>query len=164
MFHSLSLVAWRVCKTSSVLPTEAIVRQVIDGDTIELVDGRRVRYIGIDAPETRRRAGPGDREWRAGAGERWVDDPEPFGKAATAANRQLVGGRRVRLVYDVQTHDRFGRLLAYVVVGEVMVNEELLRRGVVRPLTIPPNVKYAERFRALAEEAREAERGLWGGR
>ena len=141
------------------LPEQARVRRVIDGDTVELDDSRLVRYIGIDAPELRRRIGG-----------RWVMDPEPFAQAATDANVRLVGGRRVRMAYDVQTHDRFGRLLAYVYVpgggppDEVMVNEELIRQGFAQLLTIPPDVKHAERFRALAEEARAARRGLWGTR
>ena len=139
---------------------------MIDGDTIELADGRLVRYIGIDTPEMRRRARPGDREWLAGEGDRWVLDPEPFAQAATDANRQLVDGRPVRLEYDVQTHDRFGRLLAYVYVtpdggSEVMVNAELLNAGMAQTLTIPPDVKYVQRFRALAASARQARRGLW---
>ena len=126
------------------------MRRVVDGDTIELSDGRLVRYIGIDAPEARRKEGG-----------RWVADPEPFAEAATEANRHLVAGRRVRLEYDVQTHDRFGRLLAYVYVGDTMVNAQLLSEGMAQLLTIPPDVTYAARFRALAEEAREARRGLW---
>ena len=89
-------------------------------------------------------------------------DPEPFSQAATEANRRLVEGKTVRLEYDVQTRDRFGRLLAYVYVGDGMVNAELVRLGFAQPMTIPPNVRYAERFRALAHEAREAHRGLWG--
>ena len=67
------------------MPLEATVRRVVDGDTIELMDGRLVRYIGIDAPEVRRREG-----------ERWVMDPEPFGLAATEANKRLVEGKWVR--------------------------------------------------------------------
>ena len=130
---------------------------MIDGDTIELSDGRLVRYIGIDTPEVRRRAGG-----------RWVEDPEPFGRAATEANRALVEGRQVRLEYDVQHTDRFGRLLAYVYVtlpdgSEAMVNERLVADGMAQPLTIPPNVAYAERFRARAAEARRDRRGLWSG-
>lgn len=109
-----------------------------------------MRYLGIDTPEVRRRRG-----------DQWVRDPEPFGEAATDANRRLVEGRRVQLEYDVQTHDRFGRLLAYVYVDHRMVNEELLRLGMAQPLTIPPNVRYATRFRALAAAARRAGRGLW---
>ena len=126
------------------------MRRVIDGDTIELTDGRLVRYIGIDTPESRRRVGG-----------QWIEDAEPFAAAATKANRRLVDGRVIRLEYDVQERDRFGRLLAYVYVDDVMVNAQLLQAGMAQPLTIPPNVKYAERFRALADEARQAGRGLW---
>ena len=136
------------------LPEQAHVRRVVDGDTIELQDGRLVRYIGIDTPEVRRKDGT-----------HWVVDPEPFAEAATEANRRLVEGQTVRLVYDVQTHDRFGRLLAYVYVpdgrGERMVNAELVRQGFAQPLTIPPNVRSAELFRTLAAEARRERRGLW---
>jgi micrococcal nuclease len=134
------------------------VRRVIDGDTVELSGGQLVRYLGIDTPETRRRSGG-----------RWVHDPEPFGEQATEANRRLVERKTVRLEYDVQTRDRFDRLLAYVYApkegsggGEVFVNEELLRQGYAQPMTIPPNVKRAERFRAVSEEARATGRGLWG--
>ncbi len=128
------------------------MRRVIDGDTIELADGQLVRYIGLDAPEARRRVG-----------ERWVEDPEPMSREATALNRQSVEGKRARLEYDVQTHDRFGRLLAYVYVDEVMINAELLRAGFAQLLTIPPNVRHVGAFRALADEARRAQRGLWAG-
>lgn len=139
-------------------PDRATVRRVVDGDTVELNDGRLVRYIGMDTPEVRRRVGG-----------QWVEDPEPFGLAATEANRRLVEGRTVRLEYDVQRADRYGRLLAYVYVtlpdgSEVMVNERLAAEGMAQPLTIPPNVKYAERFRAAAERARREGRGLWGSR
>lgn len=131
-----------------------MVERAIDGDTVELADGRLVRYIGIDTPEVRRRVGG-----------RWVHDPEPFGKEASVVNRALVEGRRVRLEYDVQTHDRFGRLLAYVYVsdedGERMVNAELVREGFAQLLTIPPNVRYAGQFRALAAQARRDGRGFW---
>jgi micrococcal nuclease len=150
--RSLLLVATALCLgAGSAPPGEAQVRRAIDGDTIELADGRMVRYIGIDAPEVRRKEGT-----------EWVKDPEPFSDVATAENRRLVEGQRVRLEYDVQELDRYGRLLAYVYVGETMVNAQLLRLGVAQLLTIPPNVKHAERFRALAEEARLARRGLWG--
>ncbi len=126
------------------------MRRVTDGDTIELSTGQLVRYIGIDTPEVRRKQG-----------DQWVRDPEPFGEEASALNRQLVEGKSVRLEYDAQTHDRYGRLLAYVYEGPLFVNAELLRQGYAQPLTIPPNVKYAETFRALSQEARKAGRGLW---
>ncbi len=129
---------------------DVTVRRVIDGDTVELSDGQRVRYIGIDTPEVSRRRG-----------NQWVRDPEPMGHEATERNRQLVEGRPVRLEQDVQPHDKYGRLLAYVYVGELMVNETLLREGFAQLLTIPPNVKHVERFRRAVQDAREARRGLW---
>jgi micrococcal nuclease len=69
----------------------------------------------------------------------------------------------VRIERDVQERDRYGRLLAYVypAAGGPMVNETLVRRGYARTLTIPPDVRHAERFRLLADEARRARRGLW---
>lgn len=129
---------------------EATVKQVIDGDTVILTDGRHVRYLGIDTPETRRKDGDG-----------WVKDPEAYAEAATQRNREWVEGKRVRLEWDLQTHDRYGRLLAYVYVSEVMVNAELLKEGFAQPLTIPPNVKHASLFKQLSREARLAKRGLW---
>ena len=133
------------------LPKDAVVRHVVDGDTVELSDGRLVRYIGIDTPELRRRVG-----------DQWIEDPEPFGREATEANRRLVEGKTIRLEYDAQTHDRYGRLLAYVFVEGRMVNAALLEEGYAQLLTIPPNVKYAEPFRRFVREARAARLGLWG--
>jgi micrococcal nuclease len=127
------------------------VVRVVDGDTIHVrVDGRdeRVRYIGIDTPE-----------------EVKPDTPvQCFARAAAAANGKLVAGRDVRLVPDVEERDRFGRLLAYVFrSGDGrFVNAELVSEGFARTLTIPPNVRYAERFASLAAQARRADRGLWG--
>lgn len=129
------------------------MRRVIDGDTVELADGRLVRYIGIDTPESRR--------VKDG---RWIEDPEPFAAEATEANQRLVQGRRVRLEYDLERLDRHGRTLAYVFVGEVFVNDALVRGGFAQPLTIPPNVKHAAAFQAAAAEARREGRGLWQGR
>jgi micrococcal nuclease len=81
-------------------------------------------------------------------------------------NRRLVEGQRVRLELDVQQRDQYGRLLAYVYVprdtGEAMVNAMLVRMGYAQTMTIPPNVRYAESFRGLEREARQAGRGLWG--
>lgn len=132
--------------------TVRVVR-VIDGDTIEvccLEGGReRVRYIGINAPEPRHPT----------RGE------EPGGREAAALNRELVGGRTVRLERDVQERDRYGRLLAYVWMeragAEVMVNAALVRLGYAQVMTVPPNVRYAELLLKLQREAREAGRGLW---
>lgn len=142
------LLAFLSCAQSP--PNQARVRRVIDGDTIQLESGQLVRYAGIDTPEVRRREG-----------NDWVEDPEPYARAATEENRGLVEGLVVRLEYDVQSMDRFGRLLAYVYRGDMMINAELLRRGLAQPMTIPPNVRHAELFRLLAHEARDHQRGLW---
>ena len=126
------------------------VVRVVDGDTIHVqVGGTRetVRYIGVDTPESVKPGTP----------------VECFAKRASAFNHRLVDGEEVRLVRDAEARDRYGRLLAYVfrVRDKRFVNAALVRRGYAVPLTIPPNVAHAERFRKLASAARRAGRGLW---
>jgi micrococcal nuclease len=87
---------------------------------------------------------------------------EYFGKEASALTKQLVEGKEVRLEFDVQRRDKYQRTLAYVYVGEMMVNVELERQGYAQVATFPPNVKYQELLLQLQREAREAGRGLWG--
>ncbi len=125
--------------------------RVIDGDTIELQNGESVRYIGIDAPELRRRLG-----------DRWIADPQPFAVEALKENRRLVEGKTVRLEYDRVRRDRFGRLLAYVFTDQLFVNAHLLEGGWARLLVIRPNVLYTRLFRRLERLARRDARGLWG--
>jgi micrococcal nuclease len=128
---------------------EAQVTHVVDGDTIGVrIDGveYRLRYIGIDAPETKYSP--------RGA--------EPFGSEASQANSELVEGKTVLLEKDVSETDRYGRLLRYVYVGDMMVNEELLRRGMARVVTFPPDVKYHDRFLDAQRAARIAGLGIWG--
>ena len=126
----------------------AFVVRVVDGDTIEARIGgvvEDVRYIGVDTPET-------------------VKPGEPvqcFGPRASAFNHGLVEGRRVRLVFGEERRDAYGRLLAYVRLGRRFVNAELVRRGLARSLTIPPNDRYAPLFRRLELRAARAGRGLW---
>jgi micrococcal nuclease len=125
------------------------VLHIVDGNTIDVqLDERkiRVRYIGINTPET---AHP-----RKGV--------EPFGKEAKEANRRLVEWKTVRLELDIEKWDRYRRLLAYVYVDDLMANAELVRQGYAQVATFPPNVKYQEVFLRLQREAREAKRGLWG--
>jgi len=138
--------------TDTPLPSgrfQAQVVNVIDGDTIEVsIEGQvfKVRYIGIDTPETKH-----------------PDEPiEPFGPEAAAKNKELVGGQVVELEKDVSETDQYGRLLRYVYVGDLMVNAELVRLGYAQVSTYPPDVKYQELFLQLQQEAREASRGLWG--
>lgn len=123
------------------------VKRVIDGDTIELADGQRVRYIGIDTPET---VHP-------------QKSVECFGVEAKEENRRLVEGKTVQLEKDVSETDQYGRLLRYVYVDSVMINDVLVRRGFAYAVTFPPDVKYQEQFRQAQIEARENNRGLWAG-
>jgi len=128
----------------------AQVVRVIDGDTVALASGRLLRYIGIDAPEVRRRENG-----------HWALDPEPFGLAALEENRRLVEGRPVRLRFDVERTDRFGRLLAYVYVDDLLVNEYLVSKGLARAHRYGRNAAFAVRLEAAEHEARAARRGLW---
>lgn len=117
----------------------ATVALVVDGDTIELTNGRRVRYIGINTPE----------------------HDQPYYAEALAANRQLVEGKTIQLEFDVETFDQYGRSLAYVWLNGVLVNLEIVRQGYASAFTVPPNVRYEAEFRQAEREAREAGRGLW---
>lgn len=128
---------------------QAQVINVVDGDTIDvLIDGQeyRIRYILVDTPETKHPTKP----------------IEPFGPEASEANRRLVEGKPVQLEKDVSETDQFGRLLRYVYVDNVMVNEELLRLGLAQVSTYPPDVKYADRFLAVQQQAQAQSLGIWG--
>lgn len=126
------------------------VQEVIDGDTLRLSDGRTVRYIGIDTPETRTRE---DDTWRY--------DPQPFAEEAKEFNRSLVEGKCLRLEKDAEALDKYGRVLGYVFVGDTLVNESLLAEGYAVLYTRPPNVRYSRRLIAAQASAREKKKGLW---
>ncbi|HVD37957.1 MAG TPA: thermonuclease family protein [Solirubrobacterales bacterium] len=127
----------------------AYVSRVVDGDTVEVqLDGEEedVRYIGVDTPETVK-----------------PDTPvQCFGPQASDFNHRLVDHRRVRLVFGVERRDVYGRLLAYVYLDGRFVNAELVRRGLARTLTIPPNDRFAGSLKRLEIAAARAGRGLWG--
>ncbi len=136
--------------TSQGDSTTVQVVSVIDGDTIQVCcmfgDRVTVRYVGVDTPETHHP----------------MKGVERAGKEASEANRKLVEGKTVRLEFDVQEQDRYGRLLAYVYLEEgTFVNAWLVQHGYAVVMTIPPNVKHQELFLRLQREAREAGRGLW---
>ena len=128
---------------------QALVVRVVDGDTIDVLIGgetMRLRYIGIDTPET-------------------VDPRRPvgcFGKEASARNRELVDGQTVGLEKDVSETDRYGRLLRYVWLDGRMVNARLVEEGYATAATFPPDVRHQEQFATLQAEARDQKRGLWG--
>ena len=124
-----------------------LVTRVVDGDTIQLENGQKVRYIGIDTPESvdPRRA------------------VECFGKEASDKNKELVLNKRVQLIKDVSETDKYGRLLRYVYVDDIFVNNTLVREGFANASTYPPDVKFAQQFKRAEEEARNQNKGLWGG-
>ncbi|MDO8729785.1 MAG: thermonuclease family protein [Candidatus Omnitrophota bacterium] len=129
--------------------TAAVVQRAIDGDTVVLVGGERVRYIGVDTPELHHPK----------------KKVQPYAREAMEFNRRLVEGQKVRLETDVERRDRYGRLLAYVYLEDGrFVNAELLKAGYAQLLTIPPNVRYVDLFIGLQKQARDAKRGLWGKR
>jgi len=134
-------------------PAGGVVERVVDGDTVIVrADGGvlRVRLLGIDTPET-------------------VDPHRPvgcFGPEASAYTKHLLTGRRVRLVYDRQLHDTYGRWLAYIYLErpgrpDLFVNARLVSAGYARTLSIPPNTAHATDLSALEREAALAGRGLW---
>ena len=126
------------------------VARIVDGDTVELNTGEKLRYIGIDTAETREKV----------AGE-WIYNPEDYAEEAKELNEGLVKGKRVRIEFDVDRKDKYGRLLGYVFVDNKFVNEELLAEGLAFLYTYPPNVRYVERLVAAQKKARRLARGFW---
>jgi micrococcal nuclease len=131
----------------------ARVVRVVDGDTLVIDRGfgnERLRYIGMDTPESVKPGSP----------------VEFMAREASAANAALVDGREVVLETDVSDTDRFGRLLRYVWLREgdgwVLVNLELVRRGFAQAASFPPDVRWQDEFRQAQRDAREAGLGLWG--
>lgn len=124
------------------------VLRVVDGDTILVRSSRgkeRVRYIGVDTPESVKPNTP----------------VQCYGHEASNYNRSLVAGRQVRLVPDHEAQDKYGRTLAYVYLGGKLVNAELLRLGYARTLEIAPNTSKARYFASLESVAIRTNKGLW---
>jgi micrococcal nuclease len=134
--------------TPSGLPGQetspCVVGHVVDGDTFRCRDGRKIRLIGIDTPE---------------GGQR------PHGAGARAALlRMAPPGTELRLEGDVAGTDRYGRVLAYAWLKSALINEALVQEGWAVQYTVPPNVRYADRFGRAQEEARARGWGLWSER
>ena len=124
---------------SQVFSKVVKVKEVIDGDTVILESGEHLRYIGIDTPE---------RE-------------QPFYQEAKELNQKLVEGKEIRIEWDVQKKDKYGRLLGYVYVGNRFVNAEMIKSGLANLYTVPPNVKHTDYFLKLQNEAKEKKLGIW---
>jgi len=122
------------------------VKRVADGDTVQLADGRLVRYIGVNAPEINH--------------ER--NTAEPLGFDARSRNIELIGSQRIRLEFDIEPFDDYGRTLAYVFLPDgSMVNEKLLQSGVAHCLYRMPNVKHEARLLRAQRDAMQDRRGIW---
>lgn len=122
------------------------VARVVDGDTIKLETGEVVRYIGIDTPETVHPSKP----------------VQCYGKEASDKNRELVEGKEIKLEKDVSETDKYGRLLRYIWLGDMLVNEYLVREGYAQSSSYPPDIKYQNKFIEAQRLARDENKGLWG--
>jgi len=132
-------------------PSEAEVAKVIDGDTIVLEGGEKVRYLGINAPEIRR--------WE---GNQWISKKQICGEEAMYYNQKLVEGKKVKLEYDQKKRDDYNRILGYVWSDGVLINGELLRNGLALVDVRSPNRKHQKMFFDFQKEARDFHRGIWG--
>lgn len=138
---------------------DILVKRVVDGDTLVLENGERVRLIGIDCPEMHE----SEKLYRqAQRSKTDIQTIMALGRRAYQFTRDLVQAKRVRLEFDVDRYDRYDRLLAYVYLKDgTFVNAKILQEGYASLLTIPPNVKYVDLFQRLYQQARENKRGLW---
>ena len=138
---------------------DVLVQRVVDGDTIMLETGERLRLIGIDTPEIHE----SNKLYRDSKRTKMdVQSIKEMGNRSYQFTKNLVEGKRVRLEFDVEKHDKYSRLLAYVYLKDgTFVNAEIVKQGFASLMSITPNVKYAELFLKLSQEARENRRGLW---
>jgi micrococcal nuclease len=138
---------------------DVLVRRVVDGDTLVLESGERVRLIGIDTPEMHDSAKLRRDAQRTNQDKTTI---QKLGYRSYMFTKKLIEGKRVSLEFDVEKYDRYKRLLAYVYLKDgTFVNAEIVKQGYASLLTYPPNVKYADLFLKLYKEARENRRGLW---
>lgn len=124
----------------------AVVVRVIDGDTIELKDGRKVRYIGIDTPET----------------SHPTEGQECYGLEATIRNQQLVEGKTIELKKGIEDKDQYGRFLRYAYVDGIFVNAQLVAEGYAHASSYGPERRYQQIFVQLQQYSKMLDRGLWG--
>ena len=127
-------------------PQAALVVQIVDGDTLVLAGGAKVRVLGIDAPEMERDGRPADF----------------LAHKAKAALGDLTLNRTISLTYDRLRYDHYGRLLAYLWLPDhTLVNAELVRQGLARVYFITPNLRYQKVLLTAQQEAIGAQRGVW---
>jgi micrococcal nuclease len=133
------------CSTAENSRYVSRVVYINDGDTVRLANGESVRYLGIDTPEM---------DYKTFSHEHMAKEAKEF-------NKDLVYGKTVRLEFDVEKRDKYGRLLAYVYVDDIFVNAKLIEEGYARLLVFPPNTRHADYLLELQNKARENKKGLW---
>jgi len=151
--YSNNLPQSKIILSTKIASSEAFfVTKVLDGDTIVLENGQKLRYIGIDTPELNHKK----------------NKIECYAKEAFEENKKLVLGKRVYLQKDVSEKDRYNRLLRYVFLDEKMSTDEgsfvnlyLVKNGLAYAATFPPDVRYTNLFLQAQQEAREKKLGLW---
>ncbi|HEX9007685.1 MAG TPA: thermonuclease family protein [Patescibacteria group bacterium] len=131
--------------TSATDRVDVKVTRVVDGDTFEIQGGKKVRYIGINTPEL------GDSRTPV----------QCFAKEAKVENIKIIEGKTVTLVRDISDKDKYGRLLRYVYVGDIFVNEKLVRDGYAQAATYPPDIKFEDVFKQAQKFASSEKLGLW---
>lgn len=139
--------------------SDILVRRVIDGDTLRLENGEKLRLIGIDTPEMHE----SNKLYRdAQRSKQDISTIQELGRRAYEFTKNLVEGKRVSLEFDIEKRDKYERLLAYVYLKDgTFVNAEIVKEGYASLMNIAPNVKYADLFLKLYRQARENRRGLW---
>lgn len=126
---------------------KAKVIYVFDGDTIELSDKRRIRYIGINTPELN---------------SKLKIKPECYATKSAEINKQLVLNQEIEMEKDQTDKDLYGRYIRYIWIDDVFINDFLVRQGFARVENIPPDTKYSKDFKEAQAEAKNDNRGLWG--
>lgn len=142
---NLKLVATMI-PSPNLVKEKAKVTFVYDGDTIELTDKRKVRYIGINTPEI---------NWAKGK-------PQCFATESAKINQEMVKGQEIEMAKDTSETDKYGRLLRFVWIDGIFVNDFLLRQGFAKLDIVPPDTNYSGQFKEAQKEARDNKRGLWG--
>ena len=163
-FHWLLwLLVCGLASATLVLSEDVKFIRIVDGDTLKVTyNGRKetLRLIGIDTPE----ANMNEKTLRdARRSHENTNQLMNLGHLASQHTESLlINTKSIKIEFDVGTRDKFGRLLAYVYLPDGgMLNEKLIRDGYAKPYTIPPNVRYATRFKKALEDARQHRRGLW---
>jgi len=158
-FMALVITGCQVSPAKDYGYSNILVTRAVDGDTLLLENSERVRLIGIDTPEMHESNKLNRDAQRSGQD---VEAIKQLGRQSYEFTKKLAQGKRVRLEFDLERHDKYKRILAYVYLEDgTFVNAKIVEEGYASLMTYPPNVKYADLFLKLYQEARQNQRGLW---